>query len=120
MSRRFCRVGLEGSVPDESTIRSITHRRGSQLIDGSNRELLDAAKERSLIGLEWVRVDTIVEEADITYPTDSGFGGGGTVSDRARPGRLADSAWSSPMPTAAPTDAPIGSHALQRRPIRPR
>jgi hypothetical protein len=56
------------------------------LIDGSSRELLDAANERSLIGHERVRVDTIVEEADIRYPTDSGFGDGGAVSDRAAAG----------------------------------
>ena len=42
--RRFCRIGLEASVPDESTIRKITRRCGPELIDGLNRELLDAAR----------------------------------------------------------------------------
>ena len=32
--RRFCRIGLEASVPDESTIRKITRRCGPELIDG--------------------------------------------------------------------------------------
>jgi IS5 family transposase len=45
--RRFCRVGLEASVPDESTIRKITRRCGPELIDGLNRALLDAARQRS-------------------------------------------------------------------------
>src|SRR5215204_6707791 len=31
--RRFCRIGLETSVPDESTIRKITSRCGAQLIE---------------------------------------------------------------------------------------
>jgi IS5 family transposase len=71
--RRFCRVGLEASVPDESTIRKITRRCGAELIDGLNRQLVDAANQRGLIDLERVRVDTTVVEADIKYPTDSGL-----------------------------------------------
>ena len=42
--RRFCRIGLEASVPDESTIRKITRRCGAELIDGLNSQLLDAAR----------------------------------------------------------------------------
>ena len=34
--RRFCRIGLEASVPDESTIRKITRRCGPELIDALN------------------------------------------------------------------------------------
>ena len=34
--RRFCRIGLEVSVPDESTIRKITRRCGPELIDALN------------------------------------------------------------------------------------
>jgi IS5 family transposase len=70
--RRFCRVGLEASVPDESTIRKITRRCGAELIDGLNHQLLDAANQCGLIDLG-VRVDTTVVEADIKYPTDSGL-----------------------------------------------
>jgi transposase, IS5 family len=71
--RRFCRVGLEASVPDESTIRKITRRCGPELIDGLNRELLDAARQRGQVDGERVRADTTVVEADIKYPTDSGL-----------------------------------------------
>jgi IS5 family transposase len=71
--RRFCRVGLEASVPDESTIRKITRRCGPELIDALNSQLLDAAGQRGQVDLERVRIDTTVVEADIKYPTDSGL-----------------------------------------------
>ena len=71
--RRFCRIGLEASVPDESTIRKITRRCGPELIDALNRELLAAAHQRGQVDVERVRVDTTVVEADIKYPTDSGL-----------------------------------------------
>jgi transposase, IS5 family len=71
--RRFCRIGLEVSVPDESTIRKITRRWGPQLIEALNRELLDAAHQCGQVSLAQVRVDTTVVEADVKYPTDSGL-----------------------------------------------
>jgi transposase, IS5 family len=71
--RRFCRIGLEAAVPDESTIRKITRRCGPELIEALNRELLAAAHGRGEVNLERVRADTTVVEADIKYPTDSGL-----------------------------------------------
>jgi transposase, IS5 family len=71
--RRFCRIGLEASVPDESTIRKITRRCGPELIEALNRELLAAAHQRGEVDVERVRADTTVVEADIKYPTDSGL-----------------------------------------------
>jgi IS5 family transposase len=71
--RRFCRIGLEVSVPDESTIRKITRRCGPELIDALNGELLAVACHRGDVDVERVRVDTTVVEADIKYPTDSGL-----------------------------------------------
>jgi IS5 family transposase len=71
--RRFCRIGLETSVPDESTVRKITRRCGPELIEALNRELLVAAHERGAVDVERVRADTTVVEADIKYPTDSGL-----------------------------------------------
>jgi transposase, IS5 family len=71
--RRFCRIGLEASVPDESTIRKITRRCGPELIEALNAQLLAGAHERGEVDLERVRVDTTVIEADIKYPTDSGL-----------------------------------------------
>jgi IS5 family transposase len=71
--RRFCRIGLEASVPDESTIRKLTRRCGPELIEALNRELLTAAHARGEVDLDRVRADTTVVEADIKYPTDSGL-----------------------------------------------
>jgi transposase, IS5 family len=71
--RRFCRIGLEASVPDESTIRKITRRCGPELVEALNTQLLAGAHERGEVDLERVRVDTTVVEADIKYPTDSGL-----------------------------------------------
>ena len=71
--RRFCRIGLEQSVPDESTIRKITSRCGPTLIEQLNVELLGKASEAGLVNLDRVRVDTTVVEADIRFPTDSGL-----------------------------------------------
>lgn len=71
--RRFCRIGLEASVPDESTIRKITRRCGPGLIDSLNAELLTAAHQHGKVSLQQVRADTTVVEADVRYPTDSGL-----------------------------------------------
>ena len=71
--RRFCRIGLEAAVPDESTIRKLTRRCGPELVEALNRELLAAAHQRGDVDVGRVRVDTTVVEADIKYPTDSGL-----------------------------------------------
>lgn len=86
--RRFCRIGLEVSVPDESTIRKITRRCGPELIDALNRELLAAADQRGHVDVAKVRVDTTVVEADIKYPTDSGLLTAATSRIASHLGRL--------------------------------
>lgn len=88
--RRFCRIGLEASVPDESTIRKITRRCGPELIDALNAQLLSAADQRGVVSLERVRVDTTVVEADIKYPTDSGLLTSATCRLASRLKRLAN------------------------------
>ena len=71
--RRFCRIGLEARVPDESTIRKLTRRLGPGVVDELNVVLLGLAAESGHLSLDRVRVDTTVVEADIKYPTDSGL-----------------------------------------------
>ena len=88
--RRFCRIGLEASVPDESTIRKITRRCGPELIEALNIELLHAASERGVVSLDQVRVDTTVVEADVKYPTDSGLLTAATCRIASRLRRLAN------------------------------
>ena len=62
--RRFCRIGLEATVPDESTIRKITRRCGPELIEALNIALLAAANEDGQVSVERVRVDTTVVDAN--------------------------------------------------------
>lgn len=71
--RRFCRIGLETNVPDESTIRKITARCGPELVDELNRVLLRRANDDGLVDLSKVRLDSTVVEAEVKYPTDSGL-----------------------------------------------
>ena len=71
--RRFCRIGLEARVPDESTIRKLTRRLGPGVVDELNVVLLGLAAEGGHLSLDRVRVDSTVVEADIKYPTDSGL-----------------------------------------------
>jgi len=88
--RRFCRIGLEASVPDASTIRKITRRCGPELIEALNVELLAAAHQRGEVSVEQVRADTTVVEADVKYPTDSGLLTSATSRIAKRLGRLAN------------------------------
>jgi IS5 family transposase len=70
--QRFCRIGLEASVLDESTIRKITCRCGPELIEALNGEVLAAADERDQIDADQVRIEATVVEADVEHPTESG------------------------------------------------
>ena len=71
--RRFCRIGIDGRVPDPSTLMKLTKRLGPGLLDELNAELLSLAVERKVLRSRRLRVDTTVVEADIRSPTDSGL-----------------------------------------------
>jgi transposase, IS5 family len=71
--RRFCRIGVDGRVPDPSTLMKLTKRLGPGLVEELNHELLSLAVERRVIRSRRLRVDSTVVEADISYPTDSGL-----------------------------------------------
>jgi transposase, IS5 family len=71
--RRFCRIGIEGRVPDPSTLMKLTKRLGPELLEELNAELLALAVERKLLRSRRLRVDTTVVESDVRYPTDSGL-----------------------------------------------
>jgi transposase, IS5 family len=87
--RRFCRIGLEVNVPDESTIRKITTRCGPELVEELNRVLLRRAHADGDIDLSRVRVDSTVVEAEVKYPTDSGLLTSGVSRLAGRLDRLA-------------------------------
>jgi IS5 family transposase len=71
--RRFCRIAIDGRVPDPSTLMKLTKRLGSELVDELNAGLLSLAVERKVLRSRRLRVDTTMVEADIRSPTDSGL-----------------------------------------------
>lgn len=71
--RRFCRIAIDGRVPDPSTLMKLTKRLGPELLEELNAELLSLAVERKVLRSRRLRVDTTFVEADISSPTDSGL-----------------------------------------------
>jgi len=71
--RRFCRIALDGRVPDPSTLMKLTKRLGPGLLEELNAGLLSLAVERKVLRSRRLRVDTTIVEADIRSPTDSGL-----------------------------------------------
>jgi transposase, IS5 family len=54
--RRFCRVGIEGRVPDATTLIKLTKRLGPELVEELNRELLALVVERKVLRSRRLRV----------------------------------------------------------------
>src|SRR5215475_5795964 len=71
--RRFCRIGLDGSVPHPTTLMKLTTRCGEDAVAGLNEALWAKAAGAKLLRTDRVRVDTTVVAADVGYPTDSGL-----------------------------------------------
>lgn len=71
--RRFCRIAIDGRVPDPSTLMKLTKRLGPELLEELNAELLSVAVERKVLRSRRLRVDTTIVEADVRSPTDSGL-----------------------------------------------
>ena len=69
--RRFCRIPLDGRVPDPITLMKLTTRCGTAAVDGCNEALLAKAAEAKLLRTSRLRADTTVVPADVAYPTDS-------------------------------------------------
>jgi IS5 family transposase len=84
--RRFCRISLCERVPDESTVRKLTRRFGSETVSEITRALIARATREKRFRPRAVRIDSTVIEADVRYPTDAGLAGHG-VRALAREGR---------------------------------
>jgi len=69
--RRFCLVGIDRRVPDESTIRKLTRRLGHETVDEITRLVIAKAQRETRFVGRAVRVDSTVIEADIRYPSDA-------------------------------------------------
>src|SRR5215472_3624051 len=84
--RRFCRISLTDRVPDESTVRKLTRRIGSETVAELTRALIVKATREKRFRPRAVRIDSTVIEADIKHPTDAGLASHG-VRALAREGR---------------------------------
>jgi IS5 family transposase len=84
--RRFCRISLTERVPDESTVRKLTRRIGSETVSEMTRALIVKATREKRFRPRAVRIDSTVTEADVKYPTDAGLASAG-VRTLAREGR---------------------------------
>jgi IS5 family transposase len=71
--RRFCLLRLDERVPDESTVRKLTRRLGSAVVDEMIRGLVSKACHERRFRPRAMRVDSTVVEADIRYPNDAGL-----------------------------------------------
>ncbi|MDP9258609.1 MAG: transposase [Actinomycetota bacterium] len=71
--RRLCRIALDRSLPDESTIRKLVRRLGEQPICELSRLVIAKATRETRFRGRAVRIDSTVVEADVRYPTDAGL-----------------------------------------------
>jgi IS5 family transposase len=73
MWRRFCHLSIEDRVPDDKTLIKLTRKYGDDTLDKLNDALVLKLKEEKIIRGRKFRVDTMVTEANIHYPTDTGL-----------------------------------------------
>lgn len=69
--RRFCRIGIDQRVPDESTVRKLARRLGPQVVEAITRLVIAKATRETRFRGRAARVDSTVVEADIRYPSDA-------------------------------------------------
>jgi IS5 family transposase len=71
--RRFCRIGLDATVPHPTTLMKLTTRCGEGAVAGLNEALLVKAAGARLLRTARVRADTTVVAANVVFPTDAGL-----------------------------------------------
>ena len=69
--RRFCLIGIDQRVPDESTVRKLARRLGVEVVKEITRMVIEKAQRETRFRGRAVRVDSTVVEADIRYPSDA-------------------------------------------------
>lgn len=69
--RCFCHLSLEDRVPDDTTLIKLTRKYGEDTLRDLNDALVLKLKEEKLIRGRKLRMDTMVTEANIHYPTDT-------------------------------------------------
>ena len=69
--RRFCLIGIDQRVPDESTVRKLARRLGAEVVAEITRMVIEKAQRETRFRARSVRIDSTVIEADIRYPSDA-------------------------------------------------
>jgi IS5 family transposase len=69
--RRFCLIGIDQRVPDESTVRKLARRLGASVVQEITRMVIEKAQRETRFIARAVRIDSTVVEADIRYPSDA-------------------------------------------------
>jgi IS5 family transposase len=73
MWRRFCHLSVEDRVPDDKTLVKLTKKYGEGTLKELNDALVLKLKSEKVIRGREFRTDTMVTEANIHYPTDTGL-----------------------------------------------
>jgi Transposase domain (DUF772) len=87
--RRFCLVPLGERVPDESTVRKLTRRLGSEVRSGADADGDREGGQGAALAAAGGAGDSTVVEADVRYPTDDGLALQGARALAAQGRRLA-------------------------------
>jgi transposase, IS5 family len=69
--RRFCLIGIDQRVPDESTVRKLARRLGAGVVEEITRMVIEKAQRETRFIARAARIDSTVVEADIRYPSDA-------------------------------------------------
>ena len=69
--RRFCLIGIDQRVPDESTVRKLARRLGADVVAEITRMVIEKAQRETRFIGRAARIDSTVVEADIRYPSDA-------------------------------------------------
>ena len=69
--RRFCLVGIDQPVPDESTVRKLARRLGVGVVEEITRLVIAKAARETRFRPRAARIDSTVVEADIRHPSDA-------------------------------------------------
>ena len=77
--RRFCRIGIGDTVPDESTLRKLCLRLGADTVDGVVHVVIARSAAQTGFRPRAARVDSTVVEADVKFPTDAGLAADGVM-----------------------------------------
>jgi IS5 family transposase len=66
--RRFCRIGLDRSVPHPTTLVKLVRRAGPEVVEQLNAALVAKRADNKLLRGRKLRVDTTMVEADVDHP----------------------------------------------------